>query len=110
MEVKTLSCSRQATFLSLPQFADIVVVLAVIVGAGVGIRRSGVGGNYGIGAVLTGCCSTCEREDTADSEGRGTGSRATSSETGALTRSVAGSVETSSSNTGVIWELYYLEN
>ena len=110
MEVKTLSCSRQATFLSLPQFADIVVVLAVIVGAGVGIRRSGVGGNYGIGAVLTGCCSTCQREDTADSEGRGTGSRATSPETGALSGSVASSVEIFLAHTVGVGELYYFEN
>ena len=96
--------------MSLPQFADIGIVHAVIVGAGVGIRRGGVGGNYGVGAVLTGCCSTCQREDTADSEGRGTGSRATSSETGALTGSVAGSVETARSYTAVIRELYYVEN
>ena len=94
----------------LPQFADIAAGLAVFVDAGVRIRGGRVGVDYGVGAIGACCCSTGQREDTADSEGRGTGSRATSSETCALGGSVAGSVETASSDTGVIRELYYLEN
>ena len=78
----------------LPQLADIIVVLAVSVGAGVCVSGSGEGVYHGIGAVLTGCCSTWEREDTADSEGGGTGPWGCSTEAGALRCSVASSVKT----------------
>ena len=51
------------------QFADILVVLTVRVDAGVRVGGGGVGAYCGIGRVGGGCCSTGQREDTADSEG-----------------------------------------
>ena len=103
-----MHCQNQSD--SFPQFADILATLAVSVGAGVRVRGGVEGGNGGVGIVLACGSSTGEREDTADSEGRGTGSRATSSETGALTGSVASSVEIFSPHAVGVRELYYFEN
>ena len=94
----------------LPQLADIVVLLAVSIGAGVTVSGTGERVYYGIGPILTGCSPASEGEDTADSEGRSTGSRATSSQTGALRGSVASSVETAGANAGLIWKPDHVEN
>lgn len=51
------------------QFADICIVLAVSVGAGVRVRGGGVGAYCAIGRVGGGCSSAGQREDTTDSEG-----------------------------------------
>ena len=66
--------NSSSNFYILPQLADIIAALAEFVGAGVR-TGAGVEGAYnGIGGVRTGGLSTGEREDTADSEGGGTGS------------------------------------
>ena len=96
--------------LSSPQLADIFVVLTVFVDAGVRVSGGREGVDYGVGSVLTGSRSAGEREDATDSEWRGTGSWGWSSQTGALRTSVASPVETASTNTRVIRELYYVEN
>ena len=54
--------------LFLPQLADIVVVLAVSVEAGVRVRGRVERGNGGVGVVLAGRGSTGDAEDAADSE------------------------------------------
>ena len=95
---------------TLPQFADIFIVLAVSVGTGVGIR-GGVERLYtGVGAIGSGWSSAWEAEDTAHSEALSTGAGASSSQTGALGEGVAGSVEIFAAGTLDIGELDYVEN
>ena len=67
-----------------PQFADISVGGAEGVRAGVLVRTGGVGGDHSVGVVGTATAATSDGEDTANSEGRGTGSGGCSSEGAAL--------------------------
>ena len=92
--MKTRITRKLHCFFTSPQLADIVACLAVLVGAGVRASAGVEGGYHGVGGVGAGCRSTGKGEDTADSEGGGTGSRGCSSQTGALRGSVAGPVET----------------
>ena len=67
-----------------PQFADISVGGAEGVRAGVLVRTGGVGGHHSVGVVGTAAAATSDGEDTANSEGRCTGSGGCSSEGAAL--------------------------
>ena len=62
-----------------PQFADICVGGAESVSAGILVRTGGVGGDHSVGVVGTAAAATSDGEDTANSEGRSTGSGGCSS-------------------------------
>ena len=95
---------------TLPQFADIFIVLTVSVGAGVGISPDGEGIYQGVGTIGSGWSSAWEAEDTADSEAKSTGAGTSSSEAGALRGGEAGSVEILAAVTLGVGELYYVED
>lgn len=59
-----------------PQFADVHVVLAVGIDAGVRVSGGGITVDDGVRGVLGGTPSTGQGEDAADSEAGSTGSRA----------------------------------
>ena len=102
--MKTRITRKLHCFFTSPQLADIVACLAVLVGAGVRASAGVEGGYHGVGGVGAGCRSTGEGEDTADSEGGGTGSRGCSSQTGALRGSVASSISAASACADVVRE------
>ena len=97
-------CLHSPVSAALPQLADICAGLAVSVGAGVRVGGGGEGGDGGVGIVLAGRGPAGESEDTAHSEGRGTGSWGSSSQGGALRGSVASPIEIVGASAGTVGE------